>query len=128
MLSIAYAPDGRRAVAVLSDGTLKIWDTQSGEYLQSILKPESAVTSVAFSSTGDHVVASTAAGGIHVLSLDEQNRETLRITVFNADSWAKWRPGHPEALTWTGDAWRWFGWQIRDREAGALEKLLPQPK
>jgi WD40 repeat protein len=122
VLSVAYAPDGRRAAAALSDGTLKIWDTQSGECLQSILKPESAVTSVAFSRTGDHVVASTAAGGIHVWSLDEQNKETLRIIVFNSDSWANWRPGRSEAPTWTGDAWRWLGWQIRDRETGALER------
>ncbi|MBO0700387.1 MAG: hypothetical protein J2P46_18460 [Zavarzinella sp.] len=41
--AIAFAPDGRDLAAVCGDGTLRVWDTTTGQLRRTVTVPESAV-------------------------------------------------------------------------------------
>jgi WD40 repeat protein len=58
---VAYSPDGRRLASGRLDGTVKIWDSATGQELVSFQSP-SVVTSVAFSPDGQ-CLASTNQDG-----------------------------------------------------------------
>jgi WD40 repeat protein len=59
---VAYSPDGLNLVTASSDGTIKLWDTRSGQELRTLRGHQSDVTDVAFSPDG-RIVASASADG-----------------------------------------------------------------
>jgi WD40 repeat protein/tRNA A-37 threonylcarbamoyl transferase component Bud32 len=58
--SVAYSPDGKRLAAATNDGTVKVWDPQTGQEALTLKGHTSAVTSVAFSPNGQRLAS---AGG-----------------------------------------------------------------
>ncbi len=50
VLSVAFSPDGKTIATCGDDRTIRLWNTESRELLQSLLKHSSAVTSVQFAS------------------------------------------------------------------------------
>ena len=56
ILALAYSPDGSRLASAGVDGTIKIWDTQTGRELQCIVTAGEP-RSVAFSPDGKHLAA-----------------------------------------------------------------------
>lgn len=60
--SIAFSPDGRRIVSGGRDGTLRVWDTATGQETFALSAHADAVTCVAFSHDG-HRVASAGGDG-----------------------------------------------------------------
>ncbi|MFH0992128.1 MAG: caspase family protein [bacterium] len=60
--SLSFSPDGKLLVAGCIDGTIKIWDIASGQFLISIEAHSNFVLSVAFSPDGK-LLASSSGGG-----------------------------------------------------------------
>ncbi|MCH8838447.1 MAG: hypothetical protein IIA60_11740, partial [Candidatus Marinimicrobia bacterium] len=52
VLSVAFSPDGRRALSGSGDNTLKLWETASGRLVQTFKGHTNWVSSVAFSPDG----------------------------------------------------------------------------
>jgi len=56
--SVAFSPDGKHIVSGSHDKTIRLWDAETGQQLQSPLKGhEHSVTSVAFSPDGKCIVS-----------------------------------------------------------------------
>jgi len=69
--SVAYSPDDRLSASGSADGTLRIWDTRTGEEINPALRSDdstSSVHSVAFSPNGQRVIAGIN-DAVHVWSI-----------------------------------------------------------
>ncbi len=63
--SVMVSPDGQRIAAGLADGTIKLWNTDSGEELLAMSAPTtSAVTYVGFSPDGRTLLASSSGAAV----------------------------------------------------------------
>lgn len=61
---MAFAPDGRRLASVSDYATIKIWDTGTGAYLQTLKGYSGGVRSVAFAPDGRYLI--TDRGILHL--------------------------------------------------------------
>jgi WD40 repeat protein len=64
--SVAFAPNGRRALSGSSDGTVRLWDLSSGRELCCFKGHEEQVTSVTFSPDGTRALSSGTDGTIRL--------------------------------------------------------------
>jgi hypothetical protein len=58
----AFSPDGRLGVSAAGDGTVKLWDTESGRELHILSGHNGGVASLAFSPNGRYVVSVSGTG------------------------------------------------------------------
>ncbi len=56
-MSVAFSPDGKRIVSASDDGTLKVWDSDTGSETFTLRGHTAGVGSVAFSPDGKHIVS-----------------------------------------------------------------------
>lgn len=54
---VAFTPDGARVVSASSDGTIKFWDSTSGQELATIDGHEGGIVALAVSSNGSHIAS-----------------------------------------------------------------------
>lgn len=119
---LAFSPDGTLAVSVSREGIAKVWDI-SGNCLHTLPAPMDDTTTVKFLPDGRQVmIAGAAEVAFWELQATASPREVLRVRSFGSGSFAWWRPGEIDSLKWTGEAWRWLGVLVRDRETGATER------
>lgn len=77
--SIAFSPDGQQLVSGGDDETVKIWDVNSGECLNTLPVPETWIWSVDFSFDGQMVANANDNGTVQVWHINtEQCISTLR--------------------------------------------------
>ena len=58
----AFSPDGRHLVSASSDGSIRLWDVESGEHLRTLAGHNTYVMQVAFHPNGQTIVSSDFAG------------------------------------------------------------------
>jgi WD40 repeat protein len=63
---VAFSPDGTQIVSGSRDGTLKLWDANTGQEIRTLRGHSSQVTSVAFSGDGKRIVSSAWGGPLRV--------------------------------------------------------------
>ncbi len=77
----AFSPDGRRVVTGLQDGSVKIWDPDTGRDLVPVIKGHSdVVSSVRFSPDGRRILTASFSGEIKLWE-PEEGRELLTLRV-----------------------------------------------
>jgi WD40 repeat protein len=62
VLSVAFSPDGRRAVSGSQDGTVRFWDVETGKQERKFERHTEPVECVAFSSDGQRVLSGSSDG------------------------------------------------------------------
>ncbi|KAH8810431.1 hypothetical protein DL96DRAFT_540356 [Flagelloscypha sp. PMI_526] len=68
--SVAISPSGKQVVSGSDDGTVRIWNTESGQQLSQSDGHEDSVNSVAFSPDGKQVVSASSDGTIRIWSAE----------------------------------------------------------
>ena len=63
---MAYSPDGRRLIAGCADGTVKVWDAETGEAPLDPARQRGAVLSVAVSPDGARIASADVSGAVKV--------------------------------------------------------------
>jgi WD40 repeat protein len=56
-MSVAYSPDGQRIASGADDGTVKIWNAETGALISALSGHIDSVVSVAFSPDGRRLVS-----------------------------------------------------------------------
>ncbi|MCP4544671.1 MAG: hypothetical protein GY832_46820 [Chloroflexi bacterium] len=85
--SVAVTPDGQRAVSTSNDGTLKVWDLQTGKLIATFTAEES-IRSCAI--TLDSLTAVAGSSGGHVYSL---RLESVQPNASIVTAWHKYNEG-----------------------------------
>ena len=75
--SVAYSPDGRRLVTASDDGTIKLWDTATGQEVFTLRGHIARVLCVAFSPDGRRIVSGSSDRTVKVWDLDPSRAEVL---------------------------------------------------
>jgi len=75
--ALAFSPDGAQLVSASRDGTLRIWDTASGDLLATLEGHTSRVSDVAFSPDGDLIASASNDRTIRLW--DAASGETVRV-------------------------------------------------
>ncbi|MDX1992933.1 MAG: hypothetical protein SF029_11105 [bacterium] len=70
---IAFNSDGTKLAAISGDGTIRVWDAESGEVLETTLL-NTIVYSAAFSPNGQHIAFADEAGLVQVVASPSQFR------------------------------------------------------
>ncbi|KAF7376818.1 NB-ARC domain-containing protein [Mycena sanguinolenta] len=70
--SVAFSPDGARAVSGSTDKTVRIWDVTTGAVLGRMEGHTSSVSSVAFSPDGTRVVSGSGGQNLADLGCDDR--------------------------------------------------------
>ncbi len=64
--SLAFSPDGTRLASAAADGTVRIWETQTGRSLQVLRGHDGWVSSVAFSPEGNLLASASHDGSVRL--------------------------------------------------------------
>lgn len=75
VLSVVFSTDGKKLASVSNDTTVKVWDSRSGELLQTIQSQDSSFSAVAFSPNGKTLALSSC---YRIIIWDEQSSVPLR--------------------------------------------------
>jgi WD40 repeat protein len=82
----AVTPDGRRVVSASFDGTLKVWDLESGRVLATLMGHASGVIACAITADGERVVSTSSD---RTLKAWDVERECALITLRGHTGWVR---------------------------------------
>jgi len=122
---VTFAPDGRRILSASDDGTMRIWDAQTGGELQRLRGDANIVLSAAFSLDGRRIVSGGTDGAVKVWDAET----TQLLGTFRGHSgfvaWVAFSPdGHRILSACTQDSTLKF-WHadVSDRSQGILGRI-----
>jgi eukaryotic-like serine/threonine-protein kinase len=67
---VVFSPDGRKALSCSTDGTIRLWEIDTGKQLRTLLGHRGAVSSVVFSHDGRHALSSGDDGTVRYWDCD----------------------------------------------------------
>jgi WD40 repeat protein len=79
-MAVVVTPDGRRTVSASGDGTLKVWELESGRELQTFSSHAGGVNAVAVMPDGQRAISVSNDGTLKVWEL-ESGRELQTLSV-----------------------------------------------
>jgi len=79
VVSVAYSPDGSRIVSASNDGTMRVWDAETGQELTQLTGHIGIVYSMAYSPDGSRIVGGSSDGTVRVWDA-ETGRELTQLT------------------------------------------------
>jgi len=85
VLAVAITPDGERVISGSYDGTLKIWDTATGEEVRTLSGHEGGVLAVAITPDGERVISGSSDRTLKIWDLTPANE----ITTITLDAAAR---------------------------------------
>jgi WD40 repeat protein len=85
VFSLAFSPEGKTFVSASRDGTLKLWDTASGNLLRTFTGHTSEVRSVTFSTNGKLIVSGSLDGTMKLWSPNSDEPLVTLITLDQTD-------------------------------------------
>ncbi len=80
IVAVAVTPDGCRTVSASGDGTLKVWELQTGRELQTFSGHAGGVTAVVVMPDGQRAISASNDGTLKVWELDS-GRELQTLSV-----------------------------------------------
>jgi WD40 repeat protein/serine/threonine protein kinase len=66
VLSVAFSPDGKWLASASHDGTIKLWDSMSGQLIRTFLGHSRAVNCVVFSPEGNRLASASADATVRI--------------------------------------------------------------
>ncbi len=66
LVSVVFSPDGRRMATSSRDGTVKVWEAQTGRELLTLQAGQHQITSVAFAPDGKRIAAVGQDGDLRI--------------------------------------------------------------
>ena len=91
MSSVALSGDGRYIVSGSGDGTVAVWDLQTGARLHELTGHQGGVNSVALSGDGRHIVSGSDDGTVAVWDLQTGAR-LATLALDGAIACLRWHP------------------------------------
>ncbi|HYO54562.1 pentapeptide repeat-containing protein, partial [Archangium sp.] len=85
--SVSFAPDGRRLVSAGGDGTVRLWEAESGRELRSLSGHDGTVWSVSFSPDGRRLASAGADGAVRLWEA-ESGRELRSLSGHHGGVWS----------------------------------------
>jgi WD40 repeat protein len=104
LLSLAFSPDGTRAASGSLDGLVELWDTQTGQRVDTFRGHVGGVRSVAFSPDGTRLASSGIDGSVRLWDINRQRAALSipRTAVGRADLKLELSPDGQSVLTGVG--------------------------
>ena|GEM_PF-1697726 len=122
VLACGWSPDGGRLVSAGNNGTLRLWDTASGECLAILEDHQGPVLACGWSPDGDRLVSAGDDGTLRLWDAATGEPITI-IHMFEDREYAILEPDGSGFRSASPGAWRWLGWQTKDPTTGRLERL-----
>ena len=87
VMSVAFAPDGRRALSGSTDRTLRLWDLETGKAIRTLTGHQGYVLDVSFAPDGRRALSAGADGTLRLWDL-ETGEELRRLEGGAGPAWA----------------------------------------
>jgi WD40 repeat protein len=118
---VAYQPDGTRLATAGSNGTVRIWDTATGEQLHALASHTGWVRSVAYQPDGTRLATAGDDGTVRIWDTATGKQTGWRAAHLPDQNLAVWNAETGDLLGATSGAWYWLGCSVV--VDGALTRL-----
>ncbi len=81
IFDLAFSPDGEVLVSACADETVKVWNVDSGERLDTLSQPEGEVFATAITLDGKYILAASADNRLRVWELRSKKRPRINPIV-----------------------------------------------